>query len=361
MVRGLFLKGFIVKKTIAGLLVLGAAFIGLFAFRPAPVPDVTPPEARMGWADPGVVQQEVARLSAGLPKFSIAKRFADDNKKKRVVLWDAAKKVNGGKHLPTFRQEIGDCVSMGAANALNYLQCVILASGQPGRYRPAFQPWLYGGSRHDVGKDRLGCCKTGRCDGSVGIWAATFARDFGVLAADETGVPAYSGKVAMAWNCGPPREFYSIAKEHPLRTFAQVNSADDVRDAICNGYPVTIASNWGGLMRPPTKGGRLVNRRADSWGHQMVIIGYDGAGNTPYWYILNSWGENAHGAPPDDAPPGGFWVGEQDVTYIVRQGDSWAYSQFEGFPEQDLDFSVVRAAPPVNRVPDARPQYAVAF
>ena len=89
-------------------------------------------------------------------------------------------------------------------------------------------------------------------------------------------------------------------------------------------------------MRPPIKEGRLVNRRATTWMHQMCIVGYDGeSASQPYWFVLNSWGDDAHGTPPDDAPPGGFWIGRKDVDFIVRQGDSFALSQFDGFPAQD--------------------------
>ncbi len=312
--------------------------------------NVTPEPARFGWAGPHVVR-EAAPIIAAMPPFAID-GVQRDNARANVRLWQFARAVRGGSDLPTFRQEIGDCVSMGAANAVNYLACTQIARDrQNSEFHPAFQPYIYGVSRHQVGHDRLG-----HTEGSVGAWAAEAVRQFGVLAADAPGVPGYSGAVASQWGAaGPPEPFVEQARQFRVVTVAPVKSADDVRDAVCNGYPVTIASNWGGLMRPPVVDGRLVNRRAERWNHQMCVIGYDGqTGREPYWYVLNSWGPGAHGAPPDDAVPGGFWLRRGDIDDIVRQGDSFAYSGFEGFPARELDFRVLGLAPMTRRFQPAK-------
>lgn len=304
-----------------------------------PYPMVTPEAVRHGWAGPVAVAR-AAPLRAAMPRFAIegAKR---DNSRANVRLWRFAVQVNGGRHLPPFRQEIGDCVSMGAANAVNYLQCVQIARDQAANeFHLAFPPYIYGTSRVQVGERALG-----RSDGSVGAWAATAVRKYGVLAADAAEVPEYSGKIARKWGAaGPPEEFIRLAQPYPVRTTAAVSSAEDVRDAVCNGYPCTVASNWGGLMQPPVIDGRLVNRHAGKWSHQMCIIGYDGeTGREPYYYVMNSWGATAHGTPPDDSPPGGFWVRESDVEEMVSEDDSFAFSSFAGFPAQELDFQVIGA------------------
>jgi len=299
--------------------------------------DVTPPEAREGWAGPEAVKQ-AEPLVRGMPAFRIV-GAPQDNERANVRLWEFAKAINGGEHLPNTPQQIGDCVSWGCKNAIDYLQCVQIARGPPPaqEFKPSFAPYFYGVSRVLIGQGRISG------DGSVGAWAAEGARVYGVLAAEFAGVPRYSGDVARRWGRkGPPEEFVRHAQQFPVRTVSPVRSSMDVRDAICNGYPVTIASNWGGRMRPREVDGRLVNERRGSWNHQMCIIGYDGeTGREPYYYVLNSWGAAAHGDPPDDAPPGGFWIRERDVEYIVKQGDSFAFSNFAGFPAQELDFQII--------------------
>ncbi|WP_146370008.1 hypothetical protein [Symmachiella macrocystis] len=297
---------------------------------------ITPKSVRQGWAGPAAVR--AARpLVAGMPTFRIV-GAAQDNQRANVRLWDYVKAINDGQHLPNTAQQVGDCVSWGAKNAVDYLQCVQIARGPPvSDFHPSFAPYFYGISRVLIGNGRISG------DGSVGAWAAEGARRFGVLPADHPGVPEYDGRVARRWGrSGPPEEFVQFAQQFPVRTVAPVRSAADVRDAVCNGYPVTIASDWGGRMQPREVDGRLVNEHRGTWNHQMCIIGYDGlTGSEPYYYVLNSWGAAAHGTPPDDAPPGGFWIREKDVEYIVAQGDSFAFSAFAGFPSQELDFRII--------------------
>ncbi|TWU12847.1 hypothetical protein CA54_16730 [Symmachiella macrocystis] len=303
-------------------------------------PGVTPEAERYGWAGPEAVA-EAAGIVKGMPEFMIA--GADgDNETSDVRLWKFSKAVNGGEHFPNVPQQVGDCVSWGAANAVNYLQAVQLARGPPAEFHPAYPPYIYGVSRVLVGNGRLG-----NSDGSVGAWAAEGLRKYGVLRSDFEGVPGYSGSVARKWGRrpGPPDEFVREGQRFPVETVAAVHSADDVRDSVCNGYPVTIASNWGGRHDRglSNKHGRIVFKRSGSWNHQMCIVGYDGSGSEPLFYVLNSWGPSIHPAPIDGEPPGGFWIRAGDVDYITRQGDSFAFSGFRGFPARELDFHIVGA------------------
>ena len=67
----------------------------------------------------------------------------------------------------------------------------------------------------------------------------------------------------------------------------------------------------------------------------MCFIGCeDRPGRDKGCYCLNSWGVDAHPKPLNDEPPGGFWVDWQSVQRMVAQGDSWAYSDFDGFPDE---------------------------
>lgn len=300
--------------------------------------EITPPDVRFGWLGPAAAKAAFAVLGDSFPRFVIVGATAADAGQ-RVVLWDFARRVNGGRHLPTLRQEIGDCVSMGATNAVNYLACMEIARlGERERYRPAFPPFIYGISRVQVGGGRLG-----NSDGSLGIWAADAVRKYGVLAGDEPGVPRYSGALAREWGHrpGPPEAFLGAAQPHCLKTTAPVGSYAEVRAALVNGYPVTVASMQGFQMMPRVERGKHWGIPAGQWSHQMSFIGVDDTGARPGCYCMNSWGPDAHGPPADDAPPGGFWVDAEIVDRMVRQGDSFAYSQFEGFPAQKLDFVVV--------------------
>lgn len=304
--------------------------------------NVTEPRERFGWVPPSersaAARERVEQILSTMPTFFVAGQSRATSGT-RVVLWDFTRRINDGKHLPTFRQEVGDCVSQGAANGVNYLSAMEIARlGERERFRPAFQPYIYGISRVQVGGGRLG-----NSDGSVGAWAAEGVRQFGILAADEADVPGYSGSLARQWGKrpGPPAKFLEKAKPHVVRSTAPVSTYEQVRDALANGYPVTVASNQGFQMRGRVDRGKLWGVASGSWAHQMCFVGVDDDAARPGCYCLNSWGPDAHGPPADDAPPGGFWVDAAVVTRMVRQGDSFAFSQFEGFPEQDLDFRLV--------------------
>lgn len=293
-------------------------------------PPATP--SRFGWAGKNLAKKTLDKIGGDFPKFFIkAQSVPTDGR--RVVLWDFTKQVLGS-HIPTFYQLIGDCVSQGAANAVQYLQAVeIKRLNQPERYRPIFQPYIYGISRCYIGKGQIDLNE----DGSLGVWAAQGVRKYGILAADESGIPAYDEAVALEWGKkGPPKKFITIAKEHLIRSIAHVNHYNMVRDALVNGYPVTVASDRGFKMIGVSDKGKRWGVPNGVWQHQMVFVGVDDNPKRPGCYCLNSWGPNAHGKPVDDAPPGGFWVDAEVVEYMVSQDDSWAFSQFDGFPEQKL-------------------------
>lgn len=301
---------------------------------------ITKPPAkliRFGWAGPDNAQRALDKIGGNFPKFFIkAQTVATDGR--RVVLWDFSRKVLGS-HIPTFFQLVGDCVAEGASNAVQYLQTMEISRlNQPERYRPIFQPYIYGVSRVLIGRGQINLNE----DGSLGIWAAQGVRKYGILAADEPGVPAYGEDVARLWGKkGPPQNFITIGQKHLIQSVAKVNRYNLVRDAIANGYPVTVASNRGFKMQGVPNRGKLWGIPEGEWPHQMVFIGVDDDAARPGCYCLNSWGPNAHGAPVDDAPPGGFWVDAEVVESMVAQDDSWAYSQFDGFPEQNLDFMLI--------------------
>jgi hypothetical protein len=331
----------------------------------------TPEAVRMGWAGPEAVG-DAEEVRDSLPEFRIRGAW-QDNTRRVVKLWDAARKVLG-KDVPNYPQEIGDCVAFGAKNAVAYLQCVQLANlggdelnvfrdregegkgatGPPwfAEYAEPSTSYIYGISRVQIGNRRLG-----RGDGSIGAWAAKGCQQFGVVTLAESG--PYSGSQAKAWGYdGPPSNLLAIGKDRLVRTVSLMRTPDEVRDAICNGYPVTIASNFG-TKRFDTIDGKLVARGDDNWSHQMCLIAYDGSGSQPLWYCLNSWGGPAHPTPLQGEPPGGFWITSKQLAGILRENDSFAFSAFDGFPSRDLNFNVFGDGGPQSVSNDPPPRIKV--
>lgn len=337
---------------LAGVLCIGNAFV--------PRADAIAPIAfdQLGLAPNHT--EAAAIVAAQTPRFLLVGAAAnEDNSKKNVRLWEPMLALRGA-HFPNVPQEIGDCVSWGAANAVNYLQAVQLTRGLPDlfEFAPADPPYIYGTSRVVVGG------KHGsrfRGDGSVGAYAAEALRDCGCLKATHPQCPPYAGSRAKEWgDKGPPEWARDAAKRYTVESIAQLKTADDIRDAVCHGFPVTVASDWGTKTIRP-RDGRNVASHDGLWPHQMCCLGFDGSGREPYWYLLNSWGPNAHPAPLQGEPPGGFWIDRKSMNYIASQGDCWALSGFDGFPAEELDWdqllhrsrsTVGAARPPLPQLPE---------
>lgn len=322
------------RRLIAALLIGTGITISINVSIDVDVNEPPVPAESLGWLGPEAVDQ-AQDVVAQMPPFQIVGQTGD-HRDDTVLLWHYSLIANNGDHLPNYPQQVGDCVSFGVKNAVEYLECrQIYHEGKTHRFRPIYPPYPYATSRVLVGKKRI------KGDGSVGAWAAKAVQEYGLLFADEASVPEYSGRIARDWGRnGPPEEFLRLAREYPVETVAKVSTADEVCNAVCNGYPVTIASNFGTRTIREVDGRMVANWDA-RWAHQMCIVGYDGSQTRKYFYVLNSWGENAHPQPLNGEPPGGFWITWDDCDRIVDQGDSFAYSDFEGFPAAELDFTII--------------------
>jgi hypothetical protein len=238
---------------------------------------------------------------------------------------------------------VHNCVGHGKAKVEWYLMYVEkVMKGEREIPVMPYEPYGYAQSRVCGGI-------TGMEDGSFGSAAAEAAMKYGVLSSELNGLPAFkvngeyevvfSGSVDREWgNRGAPSQWIEQGKQHLVKTTAVLKNHDDAVAALANGYPITIASDWGGMMNPPVKEGVLLNKRVTVWNHQLMI--------SDFWfhpilglifYVNNSWGPTAHGSSPDNSPPGGFWIDKNEFNYIANQKEAIAYSNLDGFPEQRLD------------------------
>jgi len=252
---------------------------------------------------------------------------------RKLMLYDVVRKVLG-KDTENYPQEIGDCVSFGAKNAVEYVQCTeILMGGEPEKFKAMFPPYLYGTGRVFVGGGQI------NGDGSLGSWMAEAIIKFGAIPTDADGCPKYSGSVARKWgnNPGPPSQFVTLGKQHPVKKAAQITSWDALVTAICNGYPCTVASNQGFEMEARSDG---FHAASGSWAHQMCIIGVDDTYTTPYAIVLNNWGD-VHGRleafdGSGELPVGVLRVKKKVIQNMIDAGETFAYSNFDGFEEQPV-------------------------
>lgn len=289
-----------------------------------------------GWAGEEAAKQEWDRLASSFRPFFVA-GATRSTAGQTARLWELVRRVLGSDS-PNVPQETGDCVSFGAKNAIEYVACAEIIRGELEEFRPVFPPYLYATSRVLAGEGRL----RGRA-GSLGSWMAKAVVEHGVLRSDLPGVPAYSGAVADRWGDGEGfRTFLDEGRRHPIRSAARIETWEALVAAITNGYPCTIASNAGFTMHPASDG---FHHRRGSWAHQMCIVAIGDDAQKPWAGVLNSWGD-AHGRLRDFEtdepwPVGTLRIRRDAMESMLRSGECFAYSQFDGFPQQNIAWGEV--------------------
>jgi hypothetical protein len=305
---------------------------------------------KFGWIPPDerTREQEIANAEAvaKMPKFKIVgKTDYGEGKVFLTDLWKHPDVVSAlGYEFPGIRQVTGSCVGCGGGNALfTLIAADAITRGEPEKIVIPFWQIAYGRSRFYMGDTSPG-------EGSLGGTFAQAVREDGTLDAQQEGLPEFDKsdglcwgeECELSWSDGDAQqtlELLPLSREHLVKTTAECHSADDVREAICNGYPVTLASNWGGLMECEITGNPpvLLNRRATSWAHQMSGENWwDHPSLKEIFWIHNQWGKRAHGIDPAGGPAGGFWITAKEMDSICRNGEVFAFSQFAGFPAQKI-------------------------
>lgn len=288
---------------------------------------------QFGWIfDPAGVMQCVAALPPAFRAWSTCASSLDGTGAgKMTLLYPMLTKVAG--RFPLRNQgQIGSCVAVSSAGATDTLQAVqMLLHKQSQGFKLISAEAYYGFSRVEVGGGRLG-----NGDGSLGAWAATAATKFGCLTEERVG--AYSVQRCKEWGVkGVPDEYEPEAKKHTVKSVTRVQGWENARDAITNGYPVTLASNQGFSSQ---RDGEGFCSPSGQWAHQMYLAAVDEEHSRPGGLIVNSWGPSwVSGPRRHDQPEGTFWADASVIDRMCKSGDCWAYSDFEGFAPRHIDWA----------------------
>lgn len=296
-----------------------------------------------GWHPPTPEEQEATARVLQIAKFS------DTDAGRMIVgdadapLWRLANKGRG-KGIPVRDQgQVGSCVSFGFAAAVEYTMAAQNSIGKQRQELPDIcQEAIYAGSRVEVNGGRVPF----NGDGSTGAWGAKWLETTGgALARGVYGshdLSAYDQSRCKQWGSkGVPDDLEPLARKHKADC-ALVASAAEAKSALSQGYAISVCSNQGFDSNKDAQG--RCTRDADgflaargSWGHCMCIIGY--RADKPGFLILNSWGPNWVKGPKgkfDDIPDGSFWATEAVVERMLKQQDSYAVANAEGFRRRKL-------------------------
>jgi hypothetical protein len=295
---------------------------------------VIKPEGLFGWREDRVSLRDFIRRHRYPFVSQLNGAIKGTGKGKKAFLHLAYERVAGQKYVPHY-QGGPDCVSQAAALGVDFLASVQIAI-QNARQRwiakTATEP-IYGGSRVEIGGGRISG------GGSTGHWAAEWLSKYGVLLRQEypTGhdFRRYDASKAVEFGeKGCPDSLEPIAKLHPVKKAAICRSYSDLCDLVYNGTPVMVCSNVGfgsGTCTRDSEG--FLTRKRRPWYHAMLFGGYDDSYRRKGALAFNSWGEKWVGGPTRGPQPGStFWVDASTVDAMLRQGDSFAFSAYVGFP-----------------------------
>jgi hypothetical protein len=245
---------------------------------------------------------------------------------------------------PNYRrvaQAIGSCVGHAYAGCSDILACTEIAvHGEAEDWHGrTLEASIYAFSRVESrGKKRAG-----QSDGSYGAAACKAIMHWGLLHydVDYNGqvFKEYSGIREKQWgDTGVPDDLEPHAKKRRVRETSLVRNFDEYCRAIGAGFPVAICSNVGFTFSRDSEG---FCKPRGQWLHAMAGISKR-HGKRPGGLIWNSWGNNSNSGPhyPDDMPVpfrgSTFWCDADVLDRMLGQGDSFAISNYDGFPPRKL-------------------------
>ncbi len=253
-------------------------------------------------------------------------------------LWKDPKTIEAIGEFLGWYQYTGSCVGVGGGNAC---QTTLLADKliRKEPEKPVLVLWPY-----NYGRSRLLGGMRGRGEGSFGDTFARSCSEDGSCDWEGEGLPPVSkangmlviGKsMELTWSDGnyAPQSVRDEAKQHKFIS-APLASADQVRDAIVNGYAVTRAGMV--FCNPGTatvQGDALIGRYNGRGGHQESWLGYwNHPTHGELFWEMNQWGANAYGTCPSGAAAGGCWIRKSEVDQFCRGGEVYALSNYDGYP-----------------------------
>jgi hypothetical protein len=257
---------------------------------------------------------------------------------KVALLFPFLEKLQGHSFI-SHVQETGDCVGHGFGLGVDLLTAVqIVKRGSPQRWvAESATEVIYGGSRILISQKKYGMRMPG--EGALGLHTGEYVKQYGILLRQKYlshDFTKYSGAAADRYGrSGLPAELQLLAKIHPVGCAAVVNSYEEIRDCIYNGYPVPICSNQGFTTKRDQEG-FLAPR--GSWNHCMTVIGVDDSPKRPGILIQNSWPISWVSGPKRlGQPDGSFFADASVIDRMAKQGDTVAISAYAGYPKLDYN------------------------
>ena len=308
------------------------------------------------WKDPKateIFRDQIGRTNGAM--IAGANGFADSHAGKLVLPFLAILKNYPGC-LPGPAQARGDCVSHSNKNAALTAMCCDIAAGVPDEKTGLVEgaPEVSAeGIKNGVlsteasywfrGYDGDGWSCSEAASVALKKAGAVLRQNYPDLGIDLT---TYSGSLAGKYGRrSPPAEIQSEFVKHLVHDMTELESFEEVRDFLGNGFGVSSCGDEGFSDSRNEDG---VAKRSGSWAHAMAYMGADDRQEIKQKYgeplvlVQNSWAKWNDGprrilGTSIDIPEGAFWAKWSDVKrrYVV------AHSGVNGWQAKSIDWLTV--------------------
>ena len=231
-------------------------------------------------------------------------------------------------HGPSERQTTGDCVSHATRNALDLTRAVeIDVNGESESFegRSACEAIYQSRPWSGQGMTCSGAAKYVHSSGGI-----LLRKDYG-----KVDLSVYNSSLGA--NKKIPKSVYSTeAKKHQVKTISLITTIEEARDALANGYGISVCSNVGFSSKRDKNG---IAKQSSGWNHAMSWEACDDTGKRfkeMLFLVQNSWGKWNSGPRVHGQPEGSFWIRESVARKMLSQNGAWVFSNVDGFPARDL-------------------------
>jgi hypothetical protein len=229
---------------------------------------------------------------------------------------------------PSERQTTGDCVSHSTRNAIDITRAVeIDVKGE-------FESFDARGATEAIYQSRghkgqgMSCSKAARYVNQNG--GILLRKDYGKVDLSE-----YDSSLGVSHKI-PTSVYKTEAKKHQVKTVSLITTVEEARDALANGYSMSVCSGYGFSSRRDKNG---IAKKSGDWSHAMAWIGCDDSHeihSETLFLLQNSWGKWNSGPKRHGQPDGSFWIREKDARGMLSGRGSWVFSDVDGFPAREL-------------------------
>jgi len=279
--------------------------------------------------------EDVDKLLGELPHplfGAAAYNLYGSGKGKVALLYKNVQKFDPGFG-PSERQTTGDCVSHSTRNAIDVTRSTEIVGGEREEWvaRSATEA-IYGSRGH--GGQGMSCSGAARFVHQNG--GILLRKDYGFV-----NLSKYNGGLGAGWGRrGVPSEVVAEGKKHQVKTISNIRTVEEARDAIANGYAISVCSGYGFSSRRDKHG---IAKKSGSWSHAMAWVAMDDSQEIhkeTLFLVQNSWGVWNGGPKRFDQPDGSFWIRERDARGMLSGGGGWVLSDVDGFPPRNVDWTL---------------------